>query len=347
VKTALQADMKRGRGFDVTRFPGREHQCQQIYELLDEEELCLPLLVHGPCGGGKSSIVRSIVEHFQIPTAYIDCVASPSDRSIYESILNQLAQHTPSTSSNFMNWSQCSTPATFIASMRQIARARRGRLCIILDKAERLGRNVAWLQTLLSVSVLCEEFAVNIIFVAATAFPDESISQWTPMADFSCMLRVYFPGYTQPQLMSVIKRDACNVVARAKNMKTRPNHTPRAFDDVGGTHRLHARTPVLGPASSPQPVPLMVSADLAAAFEEFTCTFVNFFSAVCRDTHELRHLARELFPKYIKPAVIGDVPLSNSRQLFQEARQLLRVSLRQVYSRHGTHVSVGACFVCS
>jgi hypothetical protein len=106
---------------------------------------------------------------------------------------------------------------------------------------------------------------------------------WQPMADFSCMLRVYFPGYTQPQLTSVIKRDACNVVARVKNMKTRPNHTPRAFDDGGGTHRLHAKTPVLGPASSPEPVPLMVSADLAAAFEEFTCTFVDFFSAVCRD----------------------------------------------------------------
>ena len=56
-------------------------------------------------------------------------------------------------------------------------------------------------------------------------------------------------------------------------------------------------------------------------------------------THELRHLARDLFPKYIQPAFTGNVPLTNSRQLFQEARQLLRLSLRQVYSRHGMRTS--------
>ena len=103
------------------------------------------------------------------------------------------------------------------------------------------------------------------------------------------MLRVYFPGYTQPQLTSVIKRDARNVVARAKNKTTRPNvsHFHRTLDDFGGTHRLHAKALALGVASAPQPVSSMLSADLAAAFEEFTSTFVDFFSAVCRDVSGL------------------------------------------------------------
>jgi len=110
-------------------------------------------------------------------------------------------------------------------------------------------------------------------------------------------------------------------------------------DSVGslGAHEayLHQEEEEMGGAVA-QASNMKSTADYAAgAFNEFTKMFVDFFSAVCRDTHELRHLSRDLFQKYIQPALHGEVSFSDYRRLYQEARQLLRSSLRHVYSRHG------------
>ena len=54
----------------------------------------------------------------------------------------------------------------------------------------------------------------------------------------------------------------------------------------------------------------------AAAFDAFVGRFVDQFSEVCRDTHELRYLCRQLFPLYVQPAADGDVPLADTRGPF-------------------------------
>jgi hypothetical protein len=43
----------------------------------------------------------------------------------------------------------------------------------------------------------------------------------------------------------------------------------------------------------------------ADAFEAFVDTVVDLFSEICRDTHELRHICRQLFPLYVKPVADG------------------------------------------
>jgi hypothetical protein len=58
-------------------------------------------------------------------------------------------------------------------------------------------------------------------------------------------------------------------------------------------------------------------------------------SQVCRDTHELRYICRQLFPLYLKPAVEDGVALTDARKLNALAQPHLRRALKSVYSRDG------------
>jgi len=137
----------------------------------------------------------------------------------------------------------------------------------------------------------------------------------------------------------VIAQDASHAVSRLILDKMDEDSV-----DSSGAHEahLHQEEEEMGGAVA-QACNIKSTAECAAgAFNEFTRMFVDFFSAVCRDTHELRHLARDLFQKYIQPALNGEVSFSDYRRLYLEARQLLRSSLRHVYSRHGnaSHASI-------
>ncbi|KAL1522573.1 hypothetical protein AB1Y20_017558 [Prymnesium parvum] len=347
------------------RWPGREEQCKQLCQLLEDPELCLPLLVHGPSGGGKTAVLHDVLQHFQIPAAYIDCISNPTDRGLYTATLNQLAQHTPCAANHYTNWSQCDTPAGFIAGLRQLATARGGRVCLVLDKAERLAQRMTLLQILLSLPTLCAgSAAVNIVLVAETPFPTNDVQLWEIATELH-LLRVYFPGYTQPQLSTVLKRDARNVAARlgsanglaldVRHKALTVNNTGQTYNSRGATCEPKGTRPTdNGQSCAPTSASALVNApeaecnaaatpttsyastqEFTTAFDTFVGTFVDFFSAVCRDTHELRHLVRELFPKYVLPALHGAVDISDTRKLMQEALPLLRRSLRRVYARDG------------
>ncbi|KAL3933298.1 MAG: hypothetical protein SGPRY_000339 [Prymnesium sp.] len=189
------------------------------------------------------------------------------------------------------------------------------------------------------------------------------------------LLRIYFPGYTQSQMNTVLQRDARSTTARLlhvdaspqtthklagcsskrKNSKWRDKETPAerrpcltTANSLGASDLMKSsagRVPIASGKSGKGSTAAQEEADttspsldesqLSAAFDSFVVTFVDFFSAVCRDTHELRHLVRELFPFYIQPALKGMVELNDTRKLLQEALPLLKSSLRRVYARDG------------
>lgn len=274
-----------------------------------QSEVCLPLLLHGPSGSGKTLVLRDVLEQLKVPTAHIDCVISPGERSIYESALNQLASHIPCAGNNYTNWSHCDTLAVFVAGLRQLALVH-GRVCIVFDRAERLTQRGSLLQTILALPTLCTDTAVNVVLMAEAPFPELGTQPWELSADFSKLLRIHFPGYSLPELCTVMKRDTHNVITRVRTDNIKSTEASRSTNHIRDDY-------------------------LAMALESFTPVVVDFFSNVCRDMHELRHLVRELFPQYIRPALDGRVSLADNRKLIQEGRDMLRSSLRRIYTRDG------------
>ena len=94
-------------------FPGREKECARLHELLAEPGLALPLYIHGPSGCGKSAVLRKALAHLKIPTAFVDCIVTPTPQALFQSALNQLAGHRPSTANGYTSWAPCDSVGGF------------------------------------------------------------------------------------------------------------------------------------------------------------------------------------------------------------------------------------------
>lgn len=203
-------------------------------------------------------------------------------------MLNQLANHTPSVANGYANWSPCDTLAEFIAGLKQLA-SFRGRICLVFDKAERLAQHGHMLHTLLALPALSVGVPLNIVFVSEAPFPEFGTQPWLLSVDFSRLLRIHFPGYSSAELSTVIKRDALHVATRVLTDHISPVRAPKELSR--SEHEEEDAEPRTDA--------------LVAAFNSFAETFVESFSPVCRDTHELRHMIRDVFPEFVKPALDG------------------------------------------
>ena len=82
-------------------------------------------------------LLRKALAHLKIPTAFIDCIVTPTPQALFQSALNQLAGHRPSTANGYTSWAPCDSVGGFAAGLLQIV-AQRGRICMVFDNAERL-----------------------------------------------------------------------------------------------------------------------------------------------------------------------------------------------------------------
>lgn len=144
----------------------RSRERQRLCDLVSEQALALPLYIYGPSGCGKSAVVRSVLDEVGVPTAYVDCLAQSTAQTLFESALNQLAGHRPSSTNGYSNWAICDSVGAFIAGLRQLVSVL-GRVCLVFDKAERLSARGELLQTLVELPELVNAAA------AITATADE------------------------------------------------------------------------------------------------------------------------------------------------------------------------------
>ena len=369
----------------ASAFPGRETECSRVTELLAEPLLALPLYIHGPSGCGKSAVLRAALEHLKIPTAYVDCVACPTAQALFDSALNQLAGHRPSSSNGYASWAPpCDSIGAFVAGLRRLVEAR-GRVCLVFDKAERLaGRSGGLLKTLIELPNLLAAAAAAA--AAAGGLECESVAgQVLPVfvgealwGDFQrhCegdprVVHVRFPGYMMEALGNVLKRDVDAALPRGHVLRRKLEHRAQASTRAtggggggsgssdpasgscggvlsGGSGGADSGSDQVGAAqttggdgadgeeSGGGGAAAAAAAPVHAdAFESFVPLFVDTFSEVCRDTHELRYLCRQLFPVYVQPAAEGEVPLDDAHHLYAKAGPHLKRALKSVYSRDG------------
>ena len=343
------------------RWPGREEEVAKLHELLGEPGVALPLFIHGPSGCGKSGVLRAVLDSLDVPTAYLDCVFSPTPQALFDSALNQLANHRPSSSNGYSSWAQSDTVMSFVAGLRRII-ANRGRVCLVFDKAERLAqRGGGLLQTLIELPNLCAAAAaaaaasggvevdataglVLPIFVGEALWGDfQRVTEGDPR-----VIHFGFKGYSLEDLGEVLKRDVHAVLPGERNsIRQKLEHQAAAAD--GGRAGAGSSS---GPPAPPAALPAAPSSSAAPpagvqsvsappravhhdAFETFVTSFVDTFTDVCRDTHELRYLCRQLFPVYLQPAADGEVGLRDTRKLSSRVQPHLKRALRSVYSRDG------------
>ena len=344
-------------------WPGRERELARLHELIGEPGVALPLFIHGPSGCGKSGVLRAVLDNLDVPTAYLDCVSNPTPQALFDSALNQLANHRPSSSNGYTSWTQSDTVMSFVAGLRRII-SKRGRVCLVFDKAERLAqRGGGLLRTLIELPDLCAAAAaaaaasagnevdstagsVLPIFVGEALWGNfQRVCEGDPR-----VIHFGFKGYSLEGLTEVLKRDVHAVLPGERNpIRQKLEHQAAAADGghAGPNSSSGPPAPTAAPHAAPsssaappagggaQSVPAPPRAVHHEAFETFVTSFADTFTDVCRDTHELRYLCRQLFPVYLQPAADGEVGLRDTRKLNARVQPHLKRALRSVYSRDG------------
>ena len=292
------------------RWPGREDEVARLFRLLRDEELAPgSLFVHGPSGGGKSGIVKDVLAALAVPHAVVDCVGCSTPRALYESALNQLHGHRLSASNGYANWATCEREAAFAAALRDVLAAR-GRVCLVLENAEQLAEREQLRSTLLALPNLCRDHRAVPLFVAEALWHDFHLS-----SGFANVVPVSFAGYSKPQLVAILCRDA-----------------PAALAALGGGNHGGGRR---GSSSGGSSGGGAAAVD-EAAFRAFAGHVVEYFADLCRDVQELRYQCRELFPTFVEPIVKGRVAAGDVSRLMARAKPFLLAQLPKVYAHDGT-----------
>jgi origin recognition complex subunit 5 len=195
-------------------FADRSEQINRLMMIFGPSDVPVPpIFVSGNSSTGKSSLIRDILETLSLPHAYISCVECGSQKSIFESVLNQLHGHKPCTQNNFSSSAKCQDLPSFIEHLQSLRRKNRSNLdepstfgeetrYIVFDNAERLRLfDSAFFFSLLRLDELsginiCTIFVTNVI---RDHF--ENVLCTRPV------LRVHFRDYSQQEAQEILLRE--------------------------------------------------------------------------------------------------------------------------------------------
>ncbi|GJQ15062.1 hypothetical protein GpartN1_g6853.t1 [Galdieria partita] len=102
-------------------FPCRATQIRDIFVLYKAAALPLaPLYLYGLPSTGKKSVISLCLEALNKRKVEIDCFLCPSERALYESILNRLSNHIPSRANGYQSWKRTEKVADFIRHFNEV-----------------------------------------------------------------------------------------------------------------------------------------------------------------------------------------------------------------------------------
>ncbi|XP_076353496.1 origin recognition complex subunit 5 [Tachypleus tridentatus] len=178
----------------------RKKQMQVLLGLLGEENEapCDCIFVYGHEATGKTYLLSKIMEEFQIPYAWINCVEIYSQRLLYEGILNQLFNSTYSVTTL-----RCDNMCDFIQLFKQEAQAMNlKKMYIILDNAEKL-RNFE--PTLLAALMRLQELSeldLSVILISEIIW--EKFRCGIGLCE---PLQLHFPQYNREEVLEILSLD--------------------------------------------------------------------------------------------------------------------------------------------
>jgi origin recognition complex subunit 5 len=172
-----------------------------------------PIFIAGNPSTGKTSLVRDMMESLHLPHAYISCIECSSQRSIFESILNQLNNHIPNAKNNYSNFTKCSDLPSFIENLQGLGRQDRtdtqyssasfdGTRYVVFDNAERLRQyESSFFFALLRLDELA---GVNICAIFISSVLQDHFEHVLCTRQ---VLRVHFDQYSKQEVHEILLRE--------------------------------------------------------------------------------------------------------------------------------------------
>lgn len=198
-------------------FPGRETQITKLCNYVGHKTEPFPdsIYIYGGSSTGKTSVIKAILESFQINHAFINLIECYTPKILFESILNQLSGFTidPTKGQPF---TKCDNMMDFIACLQRCSRdACLNGSIVVLDKSEQL-RQMDY--NLLPGFLRLRELSgieITVILVSEIVF-----EKYYARGNVVQPLKVYFPQYTKDELLNILMLDYISTKASiCKNFK--------------------------------------------------------------------------------------------------------------------------------
>jgi origin recognition complex subunit 5 len=179
------------------KFPGREIQINLLVSLVsDKHAITPPLFLYGPSATGKTSILHTLLSHFDLSHAFVDCSVIYSRALLFEQVLNQLISVRRNEDQSDERIS-CSTPYNFITHLKRHCAHRKEITYLVFDHAERLRTEPLLLSLLLRLDELtgapiCVILVSNIVW--------EKFHMKTGVRE---PIPIHFPYYERDQLIAI------------------------------------------------------------------------------------------------------------------------------------------------
>lgn len=254
------------------------------------------LFLYGPTGTGKSECVQAcFAKKYQSPYLILSLSVILSEKQFYEKILSFFVDSNILPKSVLTCLSTCDTLADFLtllASQEKFAlkNAFSSPIYIILERVDRLLKNFPHLIPPL---VRFREFLpwLNLSWIWLSRL---SWDKYIAQAHGIFPISIYFPPYTQTELMAILKNDFQCPLKSAKL----PDATISSYTDF---------------------------------FDGFISLILKIFYPFCQNVLELRKISATLLPKYAQPVQSGSIPLNDVQGLYKAIQPFLKLGQYQFF----------------
>lgn len=268
----------------------------------DESSLPQSLFIYGASGTGKTKVIPPLIQHTVPDTIVVNCNECFSSKILFETILNGVFHHTPSSDNQYSSYATCSNARDFFDALEHCTPS--NSYVIVIDAAEMLAKmesNI--LPIFLRLQELCD---LNVCCVLISAQPIDLIA---PKDGLDSTIVIYWPQYTKKEILNIMLDKFDDYKAFVKQRLVSNNDTEGSHSDVEA----------------------IVDSMEENFFENFLHLFLNVKLRSYRNLRDLLLTSRDCFHKYCEPIANGTVSITDVQKLYRNIAEVLKISTKKTY----------------
>lgn len=266
----------------------------------DESGLPQSIFIYGASGTGKTKVVSSLIRHSIQNAIIVNCNECFSSKILFETILNGVFDHKPSSDNQYSPYAKCNSARDFFDALEQCNASES--YVIVIDAAEMLSKME---HNILPIFLRLQELSdLNVCCVLISTL---HIDLMTPKDGLESTIVIYWPQYTQKEIFNIMldKFDDYKTFVKQKLVVTDGNN-------VSDSEAI-------------------VEAMDVNFFESFLHLFLNVTLRSCRNIRELLLTSRDCFQKYCEPILKQNVKMTDIQKLYRNISDVLKNSTKKTF----------------
>lgn len=285
-------------------FEANRHEIvDQIHNYVsDESGLPQSIFVYGASGTGKTKIISSLIRQCIENAIIVNCNECFSSKILFETILNGVFNHKPSSANQYSPYAKCNNARDFFDALEECDPS--NSYVVVIDAAEMLMKME---HNILPIFLRLQELSdLNVCCVLISTL---HIDLMTPKDGLENTIVMYWPQYTKKEIFSIMldKFDDYKAFVKKKLVLSTTGNNISELENI-------------------------VDSMDENFFENFLHLFLNVTLRSCRNIRELLLTSRDCFQKYCEPILNGSVDITDAQKLYRNISDVLKNFMKKTYS---------------